>query len=133
MSTTLLSGTTINNTAFGVQAGQRVELLIVNFNYSIPTDVITPEAIATYTPPLVQLSKDIADSDVLLARVQSFFAAPSPPVPTSPSATPPTSPSATPPSGRTSGVTLERGSFSISHGAMLSGLVLMHLLWVSFW
>jgi len=71
--TTLLSGTTIDNSAFGTVAGQKVELFLININEDIPTDIITPGQILTYKEPLAALALDLALDEVLLERIEKFF------------------------------------------------------------
>jgi hypothetical protein len=72
MTTALLQGTTIDNPAYNVRTGQRVEMLLLNANANITTYVIGRTAIETYTQPLADMASHIAGSDELLERVKVF-------------------------------------------------------------
>lgn len=72
MTTALLQGTTIDNPAYHVRAGQRVELLLLNANANITTYVIGKTNIETYSQPLADMASHIAGSEELLERVKEF-------------------------------------------------------------
>ena len=74
MTTALLQGTTIDNPAYNVRRGQRVEMLLLNTNADITTYVIGKTAIETYTQPLANMARHIAGNEELLARVKNFVA-----------------------------------------------------------
>ena len=69
-----LNATTVDNQAFGVKAGQAVELLWFKVNSGIPTIVIGRNATRTYTPQLVDLSYEIANNTYMVDLVKSFAA-----------------------------------------------------------
>ena len=72
MTTAFLEGTTMDNPSFGVVAGQKVEMLLLNLNVDITTFVIGREAIEKYTQPLAEMTSHIASNEVLLQRVIDF-------------------------------------------------------------
>lgn len=72
MTTALLRGTTVNNPAYNVRAGQKVEMLLLNANANITTYVIGKTAIEAYTQPLADMASHIAGSAELLERVKEF-------------------------------------------------------------
>mmetsp|Transcript_13426 Transcript_13426/g.24318 ORF Transcript_13426/g.24318 Transcript_13426/m.24318 type:complete len:339 (-) Transcript_13426:33-1049(-) len=72
MTTAFLEGTTVDNPSFGVVAGQKVEMLLLNLNVNITTFVIGREAIEKYTQPLAEMTSHIASNEVLLQRVIDF-------------------------------------------------------------
>ena len=92
VSTTTLTGTTLDNPAFGVSAGHTVELLVVNVLHNITTGILTPTDVDLYTTPLAAMTVELASSSELLARLQDFFGSSAGPAPTpaNPTATPPT-------------------------------------------
>ena len=59
------NATTIDNPAFGVKAGQRVQILLLRINSNIPTTLIGPALTKTYQEPMASLAHEIASSDVL--------------------------------------------------------------------
>jgi len=66
--------TTLDNPIYGVQAGQRVDVLLININNDIPNGVIGVPAIEYFTPELADLAANqIASNAELLERVQQFF------------------------------------------------------------
>jgi hypothetical protein len=72
MTTAILRGETINNAAFGIRAGQSVEILLINLNEAITTVIVTPELIEKWTEPLASMTKNIAENKVLAARIKAF-------------------------------------------------------------
>ncbi|CAB9522859.1 expressed unknown protein [Seminavis robusta] len=73
MSTAILYGTTIDNAAFGVQAGQSVEILVINTNTPITTFIAGATIIEMQMEPLAAMVQDIASSQELVARVKDFL------------------------------------------------------------
>jgi len=71
--TTMLTGTTLENTEFGTVAGQTVELMLINIMSTIPVDIIGPDYILNYTEPLASLAENLAASEELLTRIVDFF------------------------------------------------------------
>ena len=71
--TAILSGTTIENQSFSVQAGQAVEILLININTPIPTLIASPLFIETLKGPMGDMVIDIATNPELLARVNAFL------------------------------------------------------------
>ena len=72
--TAVVSATTIDNTAYGVVAGQQVELLLIDLNTDIPTIILGADDVDEYTRPLSRMAETIASNDELVARVQAFAA-----------------------------------------------------------
>ena len=75
VTTAVLSATTLENRAFGVKAGQRVRLLVLQLNSGVPTRLFTARQVAESRAPLAALSRDILESAVLRQRIQDFVAA----------------------------------------------------------
>jgi len=73
MTTALWKATTIENPAYGVRAGQAVEILLININEPIATVIIGTSAIEETTLPLANMAQHIAANQELLVRVQDFF------------------------------------------------------------
>ena len=74
MTTATFSTTTVDNPAFGVLAGQPVEVLLLNLNAIMATNVIGITAIDYNTPGLVDMTNHIAFNEELLDRVRVFVA-----------------------------------------------------------
>jgi hypothetical protein len=74
MTTAILTATTTANVAFGVLAGQSVEVLLINLNEDITTYIVGAAAIESFTVPLAEMTRDIASNEHILSRVQDFFA-----------------------------------------------------------
>ena len=72
MTTALLTGTTVDNTAFAISAGQTVEILLLNVNSNITTFVIGKQAIVDFTEPLANMTRNIAANQQLVQRVRDF-------------------------------------------------------------
>jgi hypothetical protein len=72
MTTALLVGTTIDNPAYGVAAGQRVEMLLLNLNTNITTYVIGSSQILDLTQPLADMASRVAGNEELRRRVTDF-------------------------------------------------------------
>ena len=73
MTTAVLRGmTTVDNPAYHVVAGQRVELFLMNLNANITTFVIGRSLIAEFTKPLAEMTRHIAANEELVRRVREF-------------------------------------------------------------
>lgn len=72
MTTAILQGTTIDNPGFGIRAGQKVEILLLNLNEDITTIVVGKANIEKYTQPLADMAKHIASNEELVKRVRTF-------------------------------------------------------------
>jgi len=72
LTTARLEGTTIDNPSFGVSAGQKVEILLLNLNEDITTLVVGKGKVEEYTQPLADMTKHIASNQELVERVRSF-------------------------------------------------------------
>ena len=57
---------------FGVKAGQKVSIALINLNSNIPTFVVTESVIKAETPGLVSLAETIASSQDLADKVAAF-------------------------------------------------------------
>ena len=57
---------------FGVKAGQKVSIAVINLNSNIPTFVVTEPVIKAETPGLVSLAETIASSQDLADKVAAF-------------------------------------------------------------
>lgn len=73
MTTALLKGTTVDNQAFSVVAGQSVEILLINVNEPIPTMIAGPSLINAVKGPMGDMAVEIATNPELLARVEAFL------------------------------------------------------------
>ena len=73
MTTVLLSGITIDNQAYQVRQGQKVEMLIINTNANIPTTIASSTMIEEYKEPMGDMAVDIATNTVLKDRVRAFL------------------------------------------------------------
>uniref|UniRef100_A0A7S1ZKN1 Uncharacterized protein n=1 Tax=Ditylum brightwellii TaxID=49249 RepID=A0A7S1ZKN1_9STRA len=69
----VLNATTIDNPAFGVQAGQKVSVALLNINSEVPTFLVYDKIIKAYTPALVELVETIAGSQDLQDRLRAFL------------------------------------------------------------
>jgi len=72
MTTATFKATTIDNPSFGVLAGQPVEILLLNLNVNIPTNVMGTTPIDEYTQPLAKMALDVAFNEDLRKRVSDF-------------------------------------------------------------
>ena len=72
MTTALLEGTTVDNPAYGVVAGQRVEMLLLNLNGNITTFVVGSSQVSELTQPLADMASHVAGNEELLRRVVDF-------------------------------------------------------------
>jgi hypothetical protein len=74
MSPAILTATTTANVAFGVLAGQSVEVFLINLNENITTHIVGDTAVERFTVPLADMTRNIASNEHLVSRVQDFFA-----------------------------------------------------------
>jgi hypothetical protein len=74
ITTAIYEATTLANPAFGVQAGQRVRILLLQINSVVPTNFILPSVFRQFRAPLEDLAQEILQSSVLLQRIQAFVA-----------------------------------------------------------
>lgn len=74
LTSAVYTATTIDNPAFGVKAGQRVEILLLQINSVLPTFILLKSQIQELTPRFVDLVDDIASSTELVSRIQAFLA-----------------------------------------------------------
>ena len=73
ITTALLSGITIDNPAYRVRSGQKVEILLINTNTPIPTEIASSELIEEFKIPMGDMAVEIATNPVLFERVQAFL------------------------------------------------------------
>jgi len=73
LTTTVLEAVTTDNEAFGVKAGQKVEILLLKTNSNVPTVIVGQDVTSQYVQPLADLALDIASSSTLLERVTNFW------------------------------------------------------------
>jgi hypothetical protein len=66
--------TTIQNDAYGVMEGQKVELLLLQTNSKIPTNLLTLRNVNRYSVALADIAVDIMNSKELVSRIQAFLA-----------------------------------------------------------
>jgi hypothetical protein len=66
--------TSIDNAAFGVKEGQKVEILLLQINSDIPTNLFFKSNVERYSVPLANLASEIMNSKELVARIVSFLA-----------------------------------------------------------
>ena len=72
MTTAILKATTIDSPIFGIEAGQQVDILLVNLNEPITTYIATPNIVALVTEPLASMTRNIAENEELAKRVKAF-------------------------------------------------------------
>jgi len=70
--TAILRGTTVVNPAFGIVAGQSMEILLLNANAKITTYIMGAVVMEELTQPLADVAKNIAASEGLVDRVKVF-------------------------------------------------------------
>ena len=66
-------GTTIDNPAFGVKAGQNVQILLIRINSQIPTNILFPSAIKKWKIPMAEQTRYLATEPELVNRLQAFL------------------------------------------------------------
>ncbi|CAB9522678.1 expressed unknown protein [Seminavis robusta] len=76
MTTAVLQVTTTDNPAFGIQAGQAVEILLINLNAPITTFIVGKTIVEQMITPVADMVHDIAANEELLARIKAFFGFP---------------------------------------------------------
>jgi hypothetical protein len=72
LTTSVYAATTVDNPAYGVKAGQQVEILLLQINSNISTFVIGKLMTEYSTPLLVSLVETIASSEELEDRIKLF-------------------------------------------------------------
>lgn len=82
ITTAILTLTTIDNPAYGVQGGLEFELMLINLNTNITTFVAGPLIIEATTEPHAEMVQHIASNEILLERVKQFYSPPSQVIPT---------------------------------------------------
>ena len=73
ITTSTYSATTVDNPAFGVKAGQSVEILLLQINSEIPVNFLFANLLAANKDALAELSRTIAESDELVDRITAFL------------------------------------------------------------
>jgi len=77
MTTALMpSLTTTDNPVYGIEAGQAVQLLLINLNEDLSAFVAGPSIIRNVTAPHAEMVRKIAANDILVQRVRDFYLAP---------------------------------------------------------
>jgi hypothetical protein len=71
--TAVYYATTIDNPAFGVKAGQQVQILLLQINSDIPVLVFGPEETMQFTAPMADMAESIAGSTELQNRILKFL------------------------------------------------------------
>jgi hypothetical protein len=72
ITTSIFNCTTVNNPAFGVLAGQKVQFMLIRINSAIPTNIFTVTAIDRWAKPMADMALDIATDPVLSSRIRQF-------------------------------------------------------------
>lgn len=75
VATTVVSTTTVDNPAYHVKGGQKVEILVLWLVTEIPVVIVGDPSIEKWTPPLVDMVEEIAANKELVNQVKSFFSA----------------------------------------------------------
>jgi hypothetical protein len=65
--------TTIHNDAFGVMEGQKVEILLLQTNSDITSNLLTIRNVKRYSAALADIAVDIMNSKELVSRIQAFL------------------------------------------------------------
>lgn len=68
----LVNATTLDNAAFGVRAGQKVEMLLLQINSPIPTTLVGRNVTQANMVPLADMAESISNSTALMEIVQAF-------------------------------------------------------------
>jgi hypothetical protein len=74
--TAVYYATTIDNPAFGVRAGQQVQILLLQINSYIPVFIFGPEETVQFTAPMADMAESIAGSTELQNRILEFLEIP---------------------------------------------------------
>lgn len=72
LTTAIYEVTTIDNRAYGVKGGQKVQILLLQLNSNIPTNLFVPRQIEMNTIPYANMANDIMTSSVLVDRIKAF-------------------------------------------------------------
>jgi hypothetical protein len=94
--TAVYYATTIDNPAFGVKAGQQVQILLLQINSDIPVFIFGPEETVQFTTPMADMAESIAGSTELQNRILEFLEIPRAPGVGSSTTPPSQAPSASP-------------------------------------
>jgi hypothetical protein len=74
LTSAIYQATTIQNDAFGVMEGQKVEILLLQTNSKIPSNLSTIRDVTRYSVALADMAVDIMNSNELVSRIQAFLA-----------------------------------------------------------
>jgi hypothetical protein len=74
LTSAVYQATTIQNSAFGVMEGQKIELLLLQTNSKIPTNLLTIRNVNRYSVALADIAFDIMNNKELVTRIQTFLA-----------------------------------------------------------
>ena len=73
LTTAIYEVTTIDNPAHGVTGGQRVQVLLLQLNSNIPTNLFVPRSIEKSTLAWANMANEIMTSTVLTDRIKAFI------------------------------------------------------------
>ena len=71
--TAIFKGTTIDNPAFGIKAGQKCEIMMISLNENVTTFVMGLRAIELTAYPLARMVFKLSADQELVRRVHNFF------------------------------------------------------------
>lgn len=71
--TAMFTGTTIDNIAYGIRAGQRVEILLIKTGSLLPTDLIGKFFTSLFKQSFADLAAEISANQILKKRVVAFL------------------------------------------------------------
>lgn len=74
ITTAIFNCTTVENPAFRVKGGQKVQIFLIRLNSNIPTNIIAPSDIDKWKVPMAQMTRYIATEPVLADRLRAFVA-----------------------------------------------------------
>jgi hypothetical protein len=72
LTTAIINATTVDNGAYGVKAGQTVEIMLIDLNAEIPTVIVGQAAVDEYAAPLAAMAVGISLSEALRNQVKAF-------------------------------------------------------------
>jgi len=73
LTSAVFAATTLENKAFGVKAGQRVEIILFQINSNLPTFLLAKSSLEIQAQEFAALVSDIATSDELVDRISAFL------------------------------------------------------------
>lgn len=73
LTTAVYTVTTIDNPAFGVKAGQQVEIMMLQINTEVEVNFLFRTYLDRDQAALAELARTIAGSDELVSRIQNFL------------------------------------------------------------